>query len=103
MRERLHPEDFSGRAILLLFRDLKPATAFAALAVPWLIAAITLITPPVIGYLETGLVAKFPSLIAGVGCLLVAVQVLISGLILDRVALGRLDAIRLTYLSERGA
>lgn len=90
------------RRQLRLFRDLKPATAFALLAVPWLIAAVALITPPVVGYLETGLVAKFPSLIAGVGCLLVAVQVLISGLILDRVALGRLDAIRLNYLSSVG-
>ena len=87
------------RRQLRLFRDLKPARAFALLAVPWLIAAIALITPPVVGYFETGLVARFPSLIAGVGCLLVAVQVTIAGLILDRVALARLDAIRLRYLS----
>jgi glycosyltransferase involved in cell wall biosynthesis len=87
------------RRQLRLFRDLKPAKAFALLAIPWFVAALALITPPVIGYVETGLVAKFPSLIAGVGCLLVGVQVTISGLILDRVALGRLDAIRLRYLS----
>lgn len=87
------------RRQLRLFRDVRPAAAFALLAVPWFIAAIALILPPVIGYFETGLVAKFPSLIAGVGCLLVAVQVTISGLILDRVALGRREAVRLQYLS----
>lgn len=87
------------RRQLRLFRDVRPAAAFALLAVPWFVAAVGLIVPPVIGYFETGLVAKFPSLIAGVGCLLVAVQVTISGIILDRVALSRLEAVRLQYLA----
>lgn len=91
------------RRQLRLFRDLRPAKAFALMSIPWFVAAVVLVAPPVIGYLQTGLVAKFPSLIAGVGCLLLAVQIMIAGLILERVALGRLDAIRLMYLSTARA
>lgn len=87
------------RRQLRLFRDLRPAMAFGLLAAPWYVASVLLVMPPVVGYLQTGLVARFPSLIAGVGCLLVAVQVTIAGLVLDRVALARHDAIRLSYMS----
>lgn len=86
------------RRNLRLFRDARPSLAFALLSLPWLLLAIVLLWIAVAEYLSTGLVTRFPSLIAGVGALVLAVLIVIAGLILERVARNRVEANRLCYL-----
>ncbi len=87
------------RRNLRLFRDARPAIAFMLLAMPWLLVAALLMLGPVVDYLNTGLVARFPSLIVGVGFLVVAIFIIFSGVIMQRSALNRVETARLFYLS----
>lgn len=87
------------RRNLRLFRDARPALAFLLLSLPWFVVALTLMAVPVYEYLTTGLVARFPSLIVGVGFLTVGVFLIIAGLGMQRTALTRVELCRLFYLS----
>ncbi|MEI2619926.1 MAG: glycosyltransferase family 2 protein [Candidatus Nanopelagicales bacterium] len=83
---------------LRLFRDARPNRAFVLLAVPWLLLAGILILIPVSEYLRTEWVSRVPTLIAGVGCLVVAALLIVAGMILERIARNRVEALRLQYL-----
>jgi glycosyltransferase involved in cell wall biosynthesis len=87
------------KRVLGLFRDTKPVVAFSLLASPWLVLGFLLTARALIPYLETGVVEFFPSLIAGVGAIVFATQLFVSGLVLARIASLRQEARRLVYLS----
>ena len=87
------------RRNLRLFRDARPLLSFSLLASPWLLATALLLVLPVGDYLATGLVAHFPSLIAGVGTFLVALNLWSAGLVLERISRTRVEAVRLRYLA----
>lgn len=72
------------RTILRLYRDIHPFAAFTALAAPWFLFSLVLVTGPIYDYVTTGLVPRFPSLIAGVATFIVAMLLLTSGWILER-------------------
>jgi glycosyltransferase involved in cell wall biosynthesis len=84
------------RMLLRLHRDLHPFVSFSALALPWFAAAIALVTPPVIQYVQTGVVPKFPSLIAGVAAFLVGMLLVTSGWLLERTRALRRDVLLVT-------
>ena len=84
------------RMLLRLHRDLHPFVAFTALALPWFAGAIALVTPPVIQYVQTGVVPKFPSLIAGVAAFLVGMLLVTSGWLLERTRALRRDVLLVT-------
>lgn len=90
------------RRNLRLFRDARPNLAFLLLSLPWLLAALLLMGIALAGYLESGLVERFPSLIAGAAFLVVAVLLLTVGAIMERTARNRVEAARLFYLSYPG-
>lgn len=90
------------RRNLLLFRDARPLLAFLLLSAPWWFLAALLVGVPTVEYLSTGIVTRFPSLIAGMGALVVALLLWVTGLILQRVAKIRRDVARLTYLGIPG-
>jgi hypothetical protein len=90
------------RRNLRLFRDARPALAFFLLGLPWLIGSAGLMAYVFDYYFSTGLVLNFPSLIAGVGCFLVFLNLWISGLVLARISRNRDEAVRLAYLSQPG-
>lgn len=50
-------------------------------------------------YLSTGLVPRFPSLIAAVGAFAVAAQLGVAGIILERVRLNRITQLQTIYRS----
>jgi hypothetical protein len=79
------------RAILRLHRDLHPFVAFAVLSSIWFAATVALVTPPVVEYIQTGKVARFPSLIAGTATFIVAMLLLTSGWLLERTRTLRRD------------
>lgn len=87
------------RRNLRLFRDARPSLAFFLLSLPWLIIAGVLLAIAFAEYFSTGVVTRFPSLIFGVGALVVGVLIIITGLILERVARNRVEASRLAYLA----
>lgn len=72
------------RAILRLYRDLRPFSAFLALSIPWMLASIALVISPIQEYIEVHKVSKFPSLIAGVATFIVGMLLLTSGWLLER-------------------
>jgi glycosyltransferase involved in cell wall biosynthesis len=90
------------RRNLRLFRDARPALAFFLLGLPWLLASAALMAYVFDFYFSTGLVKNFPSLIAGVGCFLVFLNLWISGLVLARISRNRDEVVRLAYLGQSG-
>ena len=90
------------RRNLRLFRDARPNLAFLVLSVPWLILAAVLVGIPLLEYLDSGEVTRFPSLIAGTACMVVALLLITAGLVMERIARNRIEAIRLAYLGIPG-
>jgi glycosyltransferase involved in cell wall biosynthesis len=88
-----------ARTILKLLRRERPTFLFG-LAALFLFAVATVLAIPVARtYLETGLVPRFPSLIASIGLTIISLLSLTCGLILDSVTAGRREAKRLAYLT----
>lgn len=90
------------RRNLRLYRDWKPALSFSVLALPWALFALLLLAPVLRDYINLGVVPRFPSLIAAVGCFLVALNLVVAGAILERTTRNRVEAVRLAYLRLPG-
>ena len=92
-----------GFAILLtIFRLLsreRPTLVFGWLAVFFLIFSVFLAVPVARTYIETGLVPRFPTLIASVGLAIISLLSMTCGLVLDAVTASRRETKRLAYLS----
>ena len=71
------------RTIGRLFREYKPYVFFGLFSLASLVFSICLLVPVMIGYAKTGLVEKFPSLIASGIFLLVALLLWVCGIILE--------------------
>jgi glycosyltransferase involved in cell wall biosynthesis len=82
---------------LQLFRSERPLIAYSCLGVPWLVSSILLLTKVLTNYFATQLVLKFPSLIAAVGCFIVASLFWVTGMILEKVRLIRVAQARSIY------
>lgn len=90
------------RRNLRLFRDWRPQLSFGLLAVPWFLLSVLLLVPVLQEYVRIGIVPRFPSLIAAVGCFLVALNLVVAGAVLERTARNRVEAVRLAYLALPG-
>jgi len=98
------------RSILRLYRDYRPLQAFALLATPWLLFSAVTVGLAVTGFLETGTVERFPSLIAGVAAFVTGMLLLTVGWILartqslrrDELALAAANAIRDSEYQRHG-
>jgi glycosyltransferase involved in cell wall biosynthesis len=77
-----------------IFRTYRPKAAYSLIAVLWLLVAISLGIDPILVYFETGLVPRFPSLIAAVGALIVSVQLWNTGVILERIKVAHLSQVK---------
>ena len=85
------------RKQLKLFRNEKPLMAFTLLSTPWVLASAWLFNSVLNEFLETGLVPRFPSLIAATGMFILAGLLWIAGVILERVRLLRVYQARTLY------
>lgn len=85
--------------ILRLHMLERPLEFYLTLALAGVFTSLGLGIPVVIEYLQTGLVARFPTAIAAVGFMLGALVCGAAALILDSVVTGRREAKRLVYLS----
>jgi hypothetical protein len=85
--------------ILFLFKETKPFWTFGAIAAVLALLSLGLAYPLLPTFLETGLVPRFPTAILATGTMLLAFLSLASGLVLDSVCRGRLEAKRMRYLA----
>ena len=85
---------------LILFKEINPARFFGVLATALSLAALGLAVPLFLTYLETGLVPRIPTALLATGMVLLAGIFMVSGLILDSVARGRLEQKRMWYVSH---
>jgi glycosyltransferase involved in cell wall biosynthesis len=88
--------------ILLLVQRERPLMFFSATGALLFLASILLALPLITTYLEIGLVPRLPTAILATGLALMSFLSLASGLILDTVSRGRLEAKRLAYLAQLG-
>jgi glycosyltransferase involved in cell wall biosynthesis len=86
------------RTFFLLYKEIQPVKFFGAISGMLAVVALLLGYPLLVTYTETGLVPRFPTAILVTGLVLMAAITLISGLILDSVARGRLELKRMVYL-----
>ncbi|MBR3386024.1 glycosyltransferase [Candidatus Saccharibacteria bacterium] len=74
------------KRIMTLFEEYRPALFFSIITILFLIMSVGLGIPVFIEYFETGLVARFPTLIIAGFMLIVAVLMMVCGIILEVVA-----------------
>lgn len=74
------------KTIATLFKEYKPMGFFGLLSFVFMIFGIILLIPPIVGYFQSGIVERFPSLI--VGCFLATIALLniVVGIILEVIA-----------------
>ena len=88
------------RTIGRFVKDERPLQYFSAAALVIFLFALILITPVFFDYIQTGLVPRLPSLIAGLALCGCAIMSVITGLVLDTVTRSRQEMKRLIYLSH---
>ena len=71
------------KTIATLFKEYKPMGFFGIISIILTLVSLIFLIPPFAGYLATGIVAKFPSLIVGCFVLLTAILSLMCGIILQ--------------------
>ena len=74
------------KTIETLFKEYKPRVFFNILSFIFTTVGIILNIPPFVGYFQTGLVEKFPSLIVGGFFIVVGLLLMITGIILEVIA-----------------
>jgi glycosyltransferase involved in cell wall biosynthesis len=73
------------KTILNLYKDYKPLSFFGGISLILFIIGILAFAPVFLGFIKTGQVAKFPTLIVSIGLMTSALVSLACGLILDTV------------------
>ena len=85
------------RTSMRFFRNDRPQLAFSLFATPWFIASSYFIYRAVAGYVKSGLVSQFPSLIAGVGAFVISSLLFVTGMILERIKQVRVSNAQYVY------
>lgn len=86
-------------AIVQLVKQERPLLFFTMIAAFIALLGVLLGVPVITDYMQTGLVPRLPTAVLAMGCEILAALSLVCGLILDSVAVGRLEVKRLAYLS----
>jgi len=82
------------------WRREKPFKAYSFYALPWFLICLTLLYRVLQDYLITGLVPKIPSLIVSVGFFVIATNLWVAGIILQRTLIIRTELSRYIFLEE---
>lgn len=86
--------------IARLFEEHKPLTFFGIISLLFLILSLALGVPVLVEYFDTGLVGRFPSLIASGFLLIIAVLMVICGIILQVVVRKHRENFELMLIAE---
>jgi glycosyltransferase involved in cell wall biosynthesis len=87
------------RTIVWLVKQERPLQFFSIAALALFVLGVALSIPVFVEYHRSGLVPRFPTAILSMGMVLLSFLLMICGLILDSVALGRKETKRMAYLS----
>jgi glycosyltransferase involved in cell wall biosynthesis len=87
------------KTIVRLVKNERPFEFFGGIAALLALAAAVLFSPILVGYLQTGLVPRFPTLIVATGLGISALLSLLTGLLLEAVTLAKRETRRLSYLA----
>jgi hypothetical protein len=87
--------------MIQLYRTERPLWFYGFIGALAAVAGVILGIPVVLTYLDTGLVPRFPTVIATVGLGIFASLSVMTGLILDTVTRGRQEMKRLAYLGQQ--
>ncbi len=74
------------KTIASLFKQYRPFAFFSIISFITLLIGVCFFIPPLLGYIDTGEVAKFPSLIAASFFGIISIQLFVGGLILESIA-----------------
>jgi hypothetical protein len=88
------------RMIVQLIKQERPLQFFCLCGGLMLVVAAGLGTPVIVEFLHTGLVPRLPTALLATGCALIGFLSFTAGLILEAVALGRVEVKRLAYLAN---
>jgi glycosyltransferase involved in cell wall biosynthesis len=88
------------RMVLFLIKEERPVVFFSTLWAVLVGVALIIGIPIVAGWIETGLVPRFPSAILATGLVILGFLSLMSGIILDSVSLSRREVRRFAYLAH---
>jgi len=86
------------RTIVRLTKNERPFAFFGAIGLVFFFIAIVLGAPLLQTYLQTGLVPRLPTAVLAAALVLMGVQSVTAGIILDNVTTGRREAKRIAYL-----
>jgi len=93
-----------GLMILMMFarlmKETQPFRFFMIIAGALFAASVFFMVPPIYEYLTTGLVNRVPTWIGAIGILTLSMLMLVTGLVLDSVAAGRVEQMRMAYLNQ---
>jgi len=93
-----------GAKILMMFarlmKETQPFRFFTIIAAVLAAASVFFMIPPIYEYLTTGLVNRVPTWIGAIGILTLSMLMLVTGLVLDSVAAGRVEQMRMAYLNQ---
>ncbi len=87
--------------MLVLLKENRPLAFFGAIAGVFFAMSLVLGVPLAVTFAQTGLVPRLPTAILATGMALMGLLSAVSGLVLDSIAKGRLEAKRLAYLQSR--
>ncbi len=83
----------------MLMKEMRPVRFFGAIAALCLAASLVLMAPVLAEYFATGLVPRLPTWVLSMALMMMAMLFGVCGLILDSVARGRAEQMRMVYLS----
>ena len=84
-----------------LMKETQPLRFFSLIAGVLFAASVFFMIPPVYEYLTLGIVNRVPTWIGAVGLLLLSTLMMVAGLVLDSVAAGRVEQMRMAYLAQK--
>jgi glycosyltransferase involved in cell wall biosynthesis len=87
------------RMFAMLMKETQPVRFFGILSMLFAIAGLTAMLPVINEFALTGAVTRMPTWVASIALMIIAGLSLMTGLILDSVARGRVENKRILYLS----
>ncbi len=84
----------------MLMKETRPFAFYLSISSALLAASLTLMTPVIIAYLQTGLVPKMPTWILSMVLLMVSAMTFTAALVLDSLARSRTEILRIHYLDQ---
>ncbi|TCL72066.1 glycosyltransferase [Rhizobium sp. BK251] len=92
-----------GAKILWMFamlaKETRPFAFFSVLSALFMTTSLSFMTPVLVEYFETGLVARMPTWVLSMALMMISIMMFTAAVILDSVARSRAEHLRIQYLN----